>query len=226
MQYQGKDNLEVMDCAENYNNFLVELLTSFVKNTDEKIMDFGAGNGNFARKTQDKIKKSVLCVEPAENMKSCFEGLNLKSSLNEVTDNSLDFIYSLNVLEHIENDESYLRELHKKLKVGGRIFIYVPAFPLLYSSMDKKVGHYRRYCKKELVNKMKNAGFKVNKCYYADSLGWFASLLYKMLPQRDGSVGVGSLKFYDRFAFPLSLLADKICARYLFGKNLWVLASK
>src|SRR5215475_3171635 len=51
----------------------------------------------------------------------------------------------INVLEHIEDDETELKTIFNALAPGGRILIFVPALPFLMSSMDRGLGHFRRY---------------------------------------------------------------------------------
>jgi len=87
-----------------------------------------------------------------------------------------DVIYCSNVLEHIENDELVLNELNSKLKNAGSLIIYVPAFQDIYSDLDKKFGHFRRYQKSDLLRKLKNSGFEATKSHYSDSIGFFAWL--------------------------------------------------
>ena len=145
-----------------------------------KILDFGAGKGEFADKVQDVFENCrVTALEPDQTLLRCSEKVVRKFSLSEINDNSLDLIYSFNVLEHIENDTETLMLLYDKLIKGGKLVLYVPAFPCLYSEMDKKVGHWRRYTKKELIDKLQNVGFNVVACQYKDGIGWFASWFYK-----------------------------------------------
>jgi hypothetical protein len=123
------------------------------------------------------------------------------------------------VLEHIENDRESLALWAKKLKPGGKMFIYVPAFNLLYSPFDKQAGHCRRYRKKTLVNCFTEAGLQIEKAGYADSVGFFVSLIYKLI-NSDGKISNASLRLYDRFLFPVSRFCDTFCSA-LFGKNVY-----
>jgi predicted SAM-dependent methyltransferase len=211
-----------MDEAQNYNAFLEKLVLKYISQKS-LILDIGAGIGTFAKKL---VRRGypVHCIEPdAEQVDQIRKaGLTADISVEDVGDHSVDFIYSLNVLEHIENDVDALKLWRTKLKQGGYILIYVPAFNMLYSSFDKSVGHYRRYRKKMLVNKMESAGFYVEKVRYADSLGFFASLVYKWINKGDGKITKSSLIFYDRFVFPFSRLLDFLCCN-LLGKNVFVI---
>jgi len=94
--------------------------------------------------------------------------------------------------------------------------------------MDKSVGHFRRYEKGSLLQKMKDANFKVIDCYFCDSLGFFASLFFKFFGYKkiDGSSLGKSFLFYDKFIYPFSALLDRLGAKYFFGKNLIIFAQK
>ncbi len=226
MDYAGADNLEAMKEAKNYNSWLVEKVVNNMPAKAEKIIDFGAGNGCFAKEVEKQSNKRVVCIEPAENMQEHLQGLKKVKSLECLADNEADFIYSLNVLEHIEKDEEVLRLLWQKMKRGGVVLIYVPAFACLYSAMDKEVGHFRRYEKEDLLKKVRAAGFVVKNCRYEDFVGWFAAMLFKLVSKKSGRLSKKSVWFYDRFVFPLSRLADFLSQGRLFGKNLLLVAKK
>lgn len=65
-----------------------------------------------------------------------------------------DIIVSNDVLEHIEDDLEAIKKLHDLLKPGGILCISVPVFPWLFGYHDEKLGHYRRYTKKNLLRKI------------------------------------------------------------------------
>ena len=223
--YQGSDNLEIMTTAVNYNNFLVTLIVNHLR-PGMKVLDIGAGIGTFARRLKD-VGYDVLCFEP-DPKQSAFigaSGLPVARLIEEIETSSLDFIYSLNVLEHIADDLDALRRWFPLLKPGGRMLIYVPAFQLLYSSMDKKVGHFRRYTKKELIAKAKTAGFNVIRAEYADSIGFFASIAYKFLGGDSGDINLKTLIFYDRVLFPISKVLD-LFMHPMVGKNVFLIAER
>ena len=223
MQYDGVDNLQIMEKSKIYNHYLLQLLENTLQTTDKIVLDFGAGTGFYAKQFQrNNPKREIIALEPAENLNDFYEQQNIKkiSSLNEVP--QVDLIYSFNVLEHIEDDQTVLKQLYGKLKDGGHLNLYVPAFPCLYSCMDKTVGHYRRYTKKELMQKVQTAGFRVKKCQYKDFAGFFASFLYKILGNSCGDLNPVALKIYDQYLMPISILADKLTYGKIVGKNLWL----
>ena len=132
------------------------------------------------------------------------------------------------MLEHIEDDVQALSDLCNSLSDNGTLVIYVPAFQILFSDLDRKVGHYRRYQKRELKYKLRNSCFKIEKIEYVDSIGFFAAFAIRLLGWRElGNLGNSrSLRFYDKFIFPISKSMDFIGFKYLFGKNLYVVGRK
>lgn len=222
--YSGRDNLEAMKEATRYNQFLVDLVRKFA--TGKQALDHGAGAGTFARPVSDSGIE-VLCMEPDDGLRAelAQSGLRVAATLEEIEDGSVDYAYTLNVLEHIEDHEQALANLHRCLRPGGRCLVYVPAFRILYSQMDRHVGHFRRYRRQSLGRLMRQAGFNVDAAYYVDSLGFLATLVYKIAGNRSGSISPGSVAFYDSKIFPISRAID-LLSFGSFGKNLVVIATK
>jgi SAM-dependent methyltransferase len=221
--YSGVDNLEVLTDAVNYNRFLADCVVRASRGA-ESALDFGAGEGTLSEAVRER-GLSVTCIEPDPRLRERLrgQGFDVCSGLDEVAGESVEYIYSLNVIEHIEDDAAVLAVLLGKLRPGGRLFLYVPALQVLYSSMDRKIGHYRRYGKEDLTRTSLEAGFTVDRIEYADSLGFFATLLYKLVGSRKGDISTSTIKFYDRFIFPLSRIFDRMGVSHIFGKNLMVL---
>lgn len=221
--YSGRDNLEVMKDAINYNKYLSDLIVISAK-TNEVICDFGAGSGTFCLPLA-AAGYHVICVEtdPVLSASLASEGMTVLNDLQQAEDGSIDYIYSLNVLEHIEDDAGVAELWYRKLRPGGRLTVYVPAFQVLFSSMDHKVGHIRRYSKDELCEKLSGAGFDISESNYADSIGFFATLVYKLIGKSDGTINKKTLMFYDRWIFPLSRRLDTVTNQIL-GKNVYALA--
>jgi predicted SAM-dependent methyltransferase len=147
-------------------------------------------------------------------------------NLDKLEEN-VDGIYTSNVLEHIEDDQTILNTLYSKLNPGGTLIVYVPAFMLLYSNVDKSVGHYRRYHRHELIHKLKQAQFQIVVAKYCDSIGFLAWLWLKLMKtQSENNLDAKMLAMYDRFIFPISRVLDKIGLEYFFGKNVFVVATK
>ncbi len=225
-RYSGHENLLAMNFAVNYNAFIAKQLKKFVKNQNQKILDFGAGVGVFSRVFRD-IGILPICVEldseQSELLKS--EGYTVYADLTNVANQSIEYVYSVNVMEHIENDIDVMRNIHQKLILGGIFLVYVPAVPWIYSAMDCLVGHFRRYTKSELEKKLEIAGFSVVQSEYVDFLGVWASFIFKYMDRSGGKITPNSVKLYDRFLFPISRVFDLFFSK-LIGKNLLVIARK
>lgn len=224
-EYSGTDNLEVMLEAENYNRFLVDEVLRHYPGQGQ-VLDFGAGVGTFSAMVRDR-GLDVACLEPdaAQRARLIASGFTAYADAAEVPAGSVSYVFSLNVLEHIPDDLSAVRTIATMLKPGGVAYIYVPAFPVLFGPMDRKVGHVRRYRLGGLRALFRAAGLEVTEGGYADSLGFLATLVFNALPSRDGGLSAGPVRAYDRLAFPLSRLGDRLVSR-LFGKNAWLVARR
>lgn len=223
LNYNGKDTLEFLREAVNYNRFLERELIQFLGEHD-KAVDFGAGNGEFAARLTAHGKR-ITAIEPDPHLRDAIAAQGIHVIANIEAAPMQHRIYSQNVLEHIEDDEAALRELQSKLHPLGKLFLYVPAFNCLYTDIDKAIGHHRRYHKAELVQKLKRAGFAIERAEYVDSVGFLCWLVMGRLPGDKTRINPLMVKLFDRYLFPLSRLLDTI-AKPFFGKNLLVIAQK
>jgi SAM-dependent methyltransferase len=90
-----------------------------------------------------------------------------------------DLICAFDVLEHVDEDEAVLRQMHTALAPGGGILLSVPQHPALWSRTDDFACHKRRYRTRELSAKCRAAGFKV-----VATTSFVFSLLPVMFAQR------------------------------------------
>ena len=108
---------------------------------------------------------------------------------------------AFNVLEHIEDHVGALRAAHTLVRPGGRVVILVPAFEFAMSRFDRRIGHFRRYRKKELVDVMTAAGLEVLEARYVNMPGlpaWFVAMrLLRMTPGEQSA-----LSLWDRVVIP------------------------
>lgn len=223
--YTGRDNLEVMREARKYNRFLFRLICS-VDFQDGVVVDFGAGNGVFARE-MGVAGYQVTCIENDHVLSDEIRkfGLRVVGDIDSLENESVEYIYSLNVLEHIEDDSAVVQCWFEKLRPGGWVLVYVPAFRWLMTSMDDKVGHFRRYTATALCDIFERAGFVVEKNQYVDCLGVLAALFYKIFDNGRGEIDVRMLRLYDKYLFPVSRLFDLLFSQIL-GKNICLIARK
>ncbi|HEY7371473.1 MAG TPA: class I SAM-dependent methyltransferase [Polyangia bacterium] len=76
----------------------------------------------------------------------------------EIARRRFDAIVAVNVVEHIADDRALVRRLAALLKPGGKLLIYVPACPFAYGSLDRALGHHRRYTRATLAGLLAEAG--------------------------------------------------------------------
>lgn len=221
--FEAPDLIEVMEEAVNYNRFLIDHLATWSAGLG-RVLDFGAGNGRFAAALHERgVDVHAIEPDPGLRQKIASHGVPTFESLEAVGEGRFDGLYNLNVLEHLEDDRAFLEGFYRSLAPGGQLFIYVPAFQLLFSANDARVGHVRRYRLRELTGKLREAGFAVEYARYVDSIGFFAGLAYRFFGNDDGDLDIRAVRIYDRVLFPISCLLDHVLGR-LLGKNLLVRA--
>jgi SAM-dependent methyltransferase len=219
--YTGVDNLEVMEVATNYRRFLTRLVVSASGKADApRLLDFGVGVGTHAQELRT-LGYDVTCVEADDGLRQHLRsrGFRAVENVDELRNERFDVVYSFNVLEHIADDTGAVRQLRMVTAPGGTLVLYVPAFQLLCTAMDRKIGHLRRYRRQQLTSVVEQAGYRVDECRYADSLGFFATLIYRVAGNRKGDLNETAVASYDRYAFPVSRALDRAVGRW-FGKNL------
>lgn len=102
--------------------------------------------------------------------------------------NQADCLVCVNVLEHIEHDYVALCQMRDLLKPGGKLCLFVPAHPWLYGSVDKAVGHYRRYTRRGVLDKMRLAGFGIVDVRWFNPLGVAGWAVNNLLKQKHPSL--------------------------------------
>lgn len=227
-KYFGKD-LEAMSFAINYHRWL---LAEFLPYIGSSVAEVGAGAGNFSSLILKANIKSLMAFEPSINMYPLLqEALRTDKrakAINgffgkEATGECFDSIVYINVLEHIEDDASELAKVRDALTPEGHLLIFVPALPWLYSGLDRQVGHFRRYTKKNLIERVQRAGFSIVKARYFDMAGivpWFIN--FTLL---NNSISGESVSMYDRLIVPVMRVLEGLVPPPI-GKNVLVVARK
>lgn len=221
----GSENLSVMKDAPRYLSYIATLVNKHMPR-DGVVVDFGAGNGSQSSFVREP-NSDYICVENDPHMQDELRarGYKTRDTLKSFEPNSVAAVISINCLEHIKGDQEAVHEIHEILEKNGKAIIYVPALPFLYSDMDRKVGHYRRYTKRTLSALFLASEFEVDALIYVDLLGVFATILYKYLPTRNSITESKGLKFYDRCLVPATIFLDRKLG-YRFGKNLLIVVTK
>ena len=136
----------------------------------QRILEIGCGLGNFTRLLLDRdlyvgVDISVSSVKYLNEKYKLFPSIH--AELISVTDENLanlrhyefDTVISVNVLEHIEDDLGAVKNIREVME-NGKAILVVPAHKWLYGSMDKHIGHYRRYSKNSMQELLDAAQMK------------------------------------------------------------------
>lgn len=229
--YEGGD----LEALADMPNYLGAVLDFFRPYLHGHVAEIGAGIGSFSRLVLPLVERLDL-IEPSTNLVAALEGrfagetkatimpLTLETYLPTVPPGALDGAILINVLEHIEDDAGMLAHLAATLRPGGYLMLFVPAMPFLYSRMDRLVGHYRRYRRPELVDKVAAAGLRLVKVTWFDALGvlpWWLLLTIGGRTEFDPHMA----GLYDRFGVPATRFAERLLP-LPFGKNLMLVAER
>jgi len=190
------------------------------------VLEIGSGIGNLSRLIIAHAAAVVLSdKEPhyLETLRTTFAGdprvtvarYNLDGEPHpEIARRRFDAIVAINVLEHIRDDYAVVQRLATLLRPGGRLLIYVPACPFAYGSLDRALGHYRRYTAETLTALLRDTGLVVPRPTYLNLLGllgWTINgriLRRKHLSPRQVALFerlVGLFRLEDRFHLPIGL---------------------
>jgi SAM-dependent methyltransferase len=230
INYFGRD-LEAMSFATNYHTWIVEEFKPFL---GHRVAEIGAGTGNF---TSLLIKEEIeyLCsFEPSTNMYSILEERFKGKQKVEISnhffneaghnyESCFDSVIYVNVLEHIKEDARELSYVRNSLKKGGYFLGFVPALSWLYSNLDKKVGHFRRYKKPDLIKLVEQAGFKIIKVKYFDLAGILPWFIYFVILKK--SITGAKVSLYDKAVVPIMKKIEGLIPPPL-GKNILIVAQK
>jgi SAM-dependent methyltransferase len=166
--------------------WLFEEIESFL---GQRVLELGCGLGNFARHLTDRelyvgTDVSLLSVEHVNetyrshpNVEACVADVTDESFLN-LARFHVDTIFSLNVLEHIRDHSVALHHAVGVLQPGGTLILVVPAHNWLYGSIDRAIGHHRRYSKRDLADLLEALGMSCVIQKYLNALGalgWFVN---------------------------------------------------
>jgi SAM-dependent methyltransferase len=198
----GAATLDRLADAVRYNRWMFDRIRPWI---GSRVLEIGSGIGTLSTFLVDR-ERLVLTDTREEylaRLRQRFDGLpNISVARlylprdTAIAGEPFDTVICLNVLEHVDDDIGSLAAIHRLLHPGGRLVLLVPALPALYGTIDRALGHHRRYTRAELEGKFERNGFRVRHIEYFNLAGvpgwWLAGrvLRRQMIP-------AGSLRFYD-----------------------------
>jgi SAM-dependent methyltransferase len=147
----------------------IQQLRRFTRSPESSILEIGCSSGFLLRDLRTEFPLATLVGadvvrEPLFRLAKALPSIPLiRFDLlqNPLPKSSFDAIVMLNVLEHIEDDERALRNVHELLKPGGVLVLEVPAGPCLFDSYDAELRHFRRYAASALAELLNEVGFEI-----------------------------------------------------------------
>ena len=210
---------------------------------DLTILDLGCGPGGnikllaeFGEVTGLDVSEEALRFARKYNFAKLIlgDGKNLP-----FRDNSYDLVTSLDVLEHLHDDQKAIKEVFRVLRPGGFFLISVPAHTWLWSDHDEAMLHKRRYPEKEILFKLRAAGFEtLEKSHFvtiAVPINFFRkikdSISRKVFPGKQKVAETYDVEFSETVnGFLLFLLRlEKFMIRFIslpLGTSIFVIAKK
>jgi SAM-dependent methyltransferase len=132
-------------------------------------------------------------------------------------DRRFDLVLATDIIEHVEDDLSALRELRRVLKPGRHLLLTVPAFSLLWGVEDEVSHHKRRYRLPGLLEKLRRVDLSPEQHFYFNYLLFLPILvtrrLIRMFNIRIATEGELNTEWLNHVLTPLFRLDVKTAAR-------------
>jgi len=174
------------------------VLNIIKKHAVRNVADVGAGDRFFTSKLSDVATGTGYAVDTGYTEKSAIiDGVHCVNDISELTE-PVDAVILMDVIEHVQNDGAFLKEILEKLSDDALVLVTVPAFQFLFSNHDVFLKHYRRYDRKRLLAVLRSNNIRVERChYFYASLFWarLISLPFAKKKPTSSQTGIGGWRF-------------------------------
>ncbi len=184
--------LSILEKADAYHRWVFEKIRGWL---GERVLEVGCGTGNLTGLLlgERKVIASDLNPNYLQTVRDRFRNQtnltgifhwDLEQTPPQDLKASIDTIVASNVLEHLREDDAVVKKFYDLLPLEGKVVVVVPALKVLYNSLDRGLGHFRRYNKGELMLKLKRNRFTICHLTYFNMFGIFGWFLNGTILQR------------------------------------------
>ena len=202
----GRAFLNNLTGTPQYVSWLTRVLRPFIGDT---VLEVGAGIGNMSARLMGRrlmyvaAEKDPLYLHALGNRflrtpNVCVRKIDPEcpgdfDGLAETFDTAL----CVNVLEYVADPAATLDNLRKTLKSGGRLIVLVPQSPGLYGTLDRTMGHQRRFSRGSALQLLKHTGFTIEQTKSLNKISALSWWLYSRV-LGSSSINKFSLKLFDK----------------------------
>lgn len=206
--HAGVETLEILAEAPRYNRWQFDMVAPWLGG---RILEVGAGIGNMSEQflegrpdllvvtDTDAFYRARLAERFAGRPEVVVEALSMPdlSAGPRFAEYRLDTVIATNVVEHIEDDLGTVRTMRSLLVSGGRAVILVPALQSIYGTLDRELGHFRRYSPARLRLLLERAGLAVEQLRWFNRVGVFGWWLNGRV-RKVSRIPLDQLRSFDR----------------------------
>jgi SAM-dependent methyltransferase len=171
--------------------------------SDNRILDLGCGTGGNLGLLEGFAPTWAIDSSPtaAAFVKGRGFGRIAVASATDlpVAGAAFDLVTAFGVIEHVERDDRMLDEMYRVTKPGGHMLVVTSAHQWLWSVHDDRVHHKRRYRLRDLGERVRRAGWRIEQLSYVNSALFpgvaVARLLQRLIPERPSDADRGMSGF-------------------------------
>jgi SAM-dependent methyltransferase len=200
-----------------------------------RIVEVGCGIGNFTASLLDcgevvAVDSEPACVDrliqryPERNNLQAYAMGPGSPEFQTLESLQPDSCVCLNVLEHIEDDRQAVRAMASILIPGGSVILLLPAFPALRGPIDRRLDHFRRYRRRDVLALARDADLKIGLLHFVNVIGFFGWWMNARLFRREKQSAL-QIAIFDRLFVP-ALSRIEALAPPPFGQSLFAVLRK
>ncbi len=202
----GRGVLNNLMGTPQYLSWLARVLRPYIGDT---VLEIGAGIGNISGRLMGRRLLYVAAETDALHLHT-LRNRFLRTPNVQVSqidpavasdfaglEQTFDTVLAINIFEYLEDPAAAVQLLQRTLKPGGRLVALVPQGPGLYGTLDKAMGHRRRFRADELRQLLESNGLTVERMLNFNKIGAPPWWIYSRV-LRSRKINKLTLKLFDK----------------------------